>query len=70
MAHKLLHSATNGVLNLQIARLESQLRVLLQQQQLSAAYPHHQAKLAEKALQIEYQLQQLLNSSQRANNTL
>jgi len=53
---------TVGTLNLKIARLEQQLQVLRQQQQLSSAYPDYRANLARKDLQLQAYLNQLLAS--------
>ena len=51
---------TSGTLNLKIARLEHHIKVLEQQLILCTPYPDHKTKLAEKKLQVLYQLQQLL----------
>jgi hypothetical protein len=50
---------TTGTLDLKIARLENQLKVLRQQQTLSQAYPQHRANLIEQDRQIQFQLQRL-----------
>lgn len=51
---------TSGTLELNIARLERHIKLIEQQLVMSTAYPNHKTKLAEKKLQIQYQLQQLL----------
>ena len=51
---------TPGTLDLNIARLEREIKLLEQQLVMCTAYPDHKTKLAEKKLQIQYQLQQLL----------
>lgn len=50
---------TLGTLNLKIAQLERQLKVLQQQQRLSSIYPTHEAQLALKYLRIQAILDQL-----------
>lgn len=49
-----------GVLNLNIARLENHLKVLAQQKELSKAYPDYTARLVERELQVQHQLQLLV----------
>ena len=60
MIRNLFSQTTHGALDLNIARLEHRLRLLEQQQQLSSPYPDHKAKLTERQLQVQHQLQQLL----------
>ena len=50
---------TIGTLNLKIIRLRHYLRLLEQKQQMSSTYPVLQARLAQEALQIQFQLIQL-----------
>ena len=52
----------NGMVNLKIARLQRHLKLLRQQQTLSSAYPNHQTKLAERKLQVQFQLRQLVQN--------
>lgn len=49
---------TLGTLDLKIAQLEQQLKVLQQQQRLSSAYPTHEAQLALEYLRIQAVLDQ------------
>ncbi len=51
---------TLGTLELKIFRLQHQLKVLQQQQQLCAAYPDYQAHLAQKMLRVQSQLTELV----------
>ena len=51
---------STGVLNLNIIRLENQLKVLAQQKELGKTYPGYMAKLAERELQVQHQLQLLV----------
>lgn len=53
---------TVGTINLKIARLERYLNQLEQQQALSSGYPNHKARLMQKKLYAELQLQQLFQS--------
>lgn len=50
---------SSGTLNLNIARLKYQLRVLRQQIDISLAYPHHHQKLKHAATAIELRLAEL-----------
>lgn len=51
---------TIGTLNLKIARLESRLKLLEQQQVLSSAYPNHQINLIREISTVRFQLHQLI----------
>jgi hypothetical protein len=53
---------TVGTINLKIAQLERHLNRLEQDQALSSGYPYHKARLMQKKLKAELQLQQLLQS--------
>ena len=59
MAESSLSKLSGGIIDLNIARLERYLQLLQEQQLLSREYPSYRAKLAEKELQIQFQLQQL-----------
>ena len=58
-------SETIGTLNLKIARLEHQVRVLNQQQLLSSIYPEHQAGLVQQILQVQIELSELMQYRDR-----
>ncbi len=51
---------TVGTVDLKIAQLERRLKLLEQQQALSSPYPDYKAKLIQKKLHIQLQVQQLL----------
>ncbi len=51
---------TVGTINLKIAQLEHRLKLLEQQQALSSSYPGYKAKLIQKKLYVQLQVQQLL----------
>ena len=53
---------TMGTINLKIAQLQRHLRVLEQQQFLSSPYPDYKAKLGQKIMLVQTQLDQLLQS--------
>ncbi|HMQ52425.1 MAG TPA: hypothetical protein PKE64_23115 [Anaerolineae bacterium] len=50
---------SSGTLNLNIARLKYQLRVLRQQIDISMAYPHHHQKLKHAATAMELRIAEL-----------
>ena len=50
---------TQGQLELQVARLQQLLKLVEKQQLLSKPYPQHKARLIERHLEIQRQLQQL-----------
>lgn len=49
-----------GILNLKIAQLERHLKLLEQQQMMSGPYPDYKAKLIQKKMWVQTQLEQLL----------
>ena len=51
---------TIGTLNLKIARMQHQLAILQQQQNLGRAYPDFQITLRQRMTAIEHQLRQLV----------
>ncbi len=51
---------TVGTVDLKIAQLERRLKLLEQQQALSSSYPDYKAKLIQKKLHVQLQVQQLL----------
>ena len=54
-----LNIETIGTLNLKITRLERHLQLLNHQQVLSHPYPDHKVRLAQRACQVQYQLERL-----------
>ena len=59
---------TIGTLNLRIARLQQQLAVLQQQQNLGRAYPDFQIFLRQRMTEIEHQLRQLIQSKEELSD--
>ena len=59
---QIIMTETIGTLNLKIARLQHQLAILEQQQNLGRAYPDFQVVLRRKMTEIEHQLRQLIQS--------
>jgi hypothetical protein len=55
-----LSQETTGTVNLKIAQLERRLKLLEQQQALSSPYPDYKARLIQKKLQVQLQVQQLI----------
>jgi hypothetical protein len=60
MTENRLSPITQGQLELQVARLQQLLKLVEKQQLLSKPYPKHKARLIERQLEIQQQLQQLL----------
>jgi len=59
---------TVGTLNLKIARLEQLLKILLQKQTLSKAYPEHYRQFNYLGTQIENQLHQMMTHRNQLTN--
>ena len=59
---------TIGTLNLKIARLQQQLSVLRQRQNLGRAYPDFQVVLRRKRTEIERQLRTLIKSREELSH--
>ena len=75
MLKSLFSQTRDGMLDLNIARLEHHLKLLEQRQILSEQYPDYKAKLTQRKLQVQDQLQQLLerrsvNNKSRRNIAL
>lgn len=61
---------TVGTLALKIARLQQQLHVLQQQQQLGKPYPQFQADLLRRQLLVEHQLGQLVQNKEELQHVI